>query len=117
VKNSRNDHIVGRQERGDIVILECRVTGSPRAWLEHCDQAAVLVLQPQSCKGFAHCRRMMRKIVNHSHAVYFTTDLASAAHALEGSESRGDRCARYAPGVGGDDYCQAIAHVKVADQV
>src|SRR6185295_8854396 len=59
---------------------------------------------------------MVRKIIDDYHSAFFTADFGASSHVLKRAQRLRDHIATKSPGVGGDDYCQAVQQVEVADE-
>src|SRR6185295_1096397 len=59
---------------------------------------------------------MVRKIIDDYHSAFFTADFGASSHVLKRAQRVRDYVATKSPGVGGDDYCQTVQQVEVADQ-
>ena len=58
----------------------------------------------------------MRKVIDHSDAVHFTTHFGATAHAFETGQRGGNFLAPNSPRIGGHDCREAIAHIEFANQ-
>src|SRR5882724_9682273 len=59
---------------------------------------------------------MMREIVDHGNAIDFAANFTATPHALEGRHRVDDGSRFNAPGIGGNDYRQTVAHIELAYQ-
>ena len=58
----------------------------------------------------------MCKIVDNNHAAFLPANFGAAAHVLKSTQRAGDNLAAQSPSFGGDDHCQTVQQIEVADQ-
>ncbi|MEJ7708804.1 MAG: hypothetical protein WKF84_02860 [Pyrinomonadaceae bacterium] len=57
----------------------------------------------------------MREIIYDRYSAHHSAHFCATLNALKRCKRRGNALAINAPGIGGDDHREAVAHIKVAD--